>query len=90
MSKITKYEIAGKKVIVTGATILEAGKGRKSIQITLMEDFNEEIKRFNTSTTNMPAIDKAKDLEDLQEKNEAVFELIKDQIESEIQEWLIK
>jgi len=64
---------------------LTSGHGHKKITIELF--FQGEYKTFSATTSNMPDYDDATELEG-EDKDEALFNIIRYQIEDEVSEWV--
>lgn len=71
---------------VTHASHLSSGYGHKKIMVDIIDE-NGNQKSFSSVTSNMPDFDEATDLEG-QEKYEALFELIENDIEGSISGWI--
>ena len=65
---------------------ITAGYGHKKITVELC--FEGEYKKFHAVTNNMYDFDSAENLEDHEEKQMAYYNLIANQIEDQIIEWL--
>lgn len=76
---------AGHEFNVEYATAIPAGYGHKAISIDLVS--GKKSQSFYETTDNMPDFDNANDLES-QERYEALFDLVKYKLDSEINEWL--
>jgi hypothetical protein len=64
---------------------LTSGHGHKKITVELF--FQGEYKAFSATTSNMPDYDDATELEG-EDKDEALFNIIRYQIEDEVSEWV--
>ena len=71
---------------VTHASHLSSGHGHMKIMVDIIDE-NENPGSFSFVTSNMPGFDDATDFEG-QEKYEALFELIENDIEDAISEWI--
>ena len=90
MTNVKTYNIAGQTVFVKHASALTAGYGHKKINVELCIDaYPHESKVFSSTTDFMPGFDRANDLED-QERYNALFELIENNIIGRVEEWLIE
>lgn len=67
------------------SSAVTAGYGHKKITVELR--FGNEYKKFNSTTTNMPAYDESTELEG-QQKNEALYAIIENSISDEVAEWI--
>lgn len=68
------------------ASALPAGYGHKKITASIVAA-NGDKKDFRATTSNMPNFDESTDLEG-QEKYEALFELVENDLDGEISEWI--
>lgn len=73
---------------ISHADYFPAGHGHKRITIEI--ESNGEYKTFSDTTSNMPDFDQAMDIDDIQEKYEALYKLIESKIEEDIDEWAIE
>ncbi len=79
--KIKDYE-----VILQHVQALPSGYGHK--KITAVLEYEGECEQFRRTTSNMPAYDAAMDIEDYEEKQLALFEIIRNDIEDDILDWI--
>lgn len=73
---------------VNDAIATFSGYGHYKIEVTLKNEVTGEIKKFIKTTSNMPGIDNAKDLEG-QEKYEALYEIIESYLDDEVVDWIL-
>ena len=78
--------IQGNEIEITYASALTAGYGHK--KITVEVEFNGMRKEFKATTSNMPAYDEAMNIEDMEDKYFALYEIIESQIEDNILDWI--
>lgn len=81
-----KTTINNQEVEITYAGALTSGYGHKKITVEIYHDGSS--KRFAAVTSNMPGYDAAMDIEDIDERYFAFYELIADKIEEEVIDWL--
>lgn len=79
--------ISEKKVEIIFASASPSGHGHYKIVVEMAMD--RSINHFTAKTNNMPGLDAALDLEHQQKKYFALYELIEQQIEKEIREWIL-
>ena len=77
--------ITGNEVAINYAFSKLTGYGHHKIIVEL--DFAGEFKTFSKTTNNMPAFDEANDLEG-EDKWEALYNIIANDIEDEVAEWI--
>jgi len=80
-----KTFVNNKEIEVIFANATSNGYGHKKINVELC--YNGEYRTFTAITNNMPAYDKATDLEG-EEKRYALYEIIENNIADEVSEWL--
>ncbi|MGV8914365.1 MAG: hypothetical protein ACOH1X_02840 [Kaistella sp.] len=68
------------------ASAIFSGSGHQKINVHVISESGDK-KEFDHTTNNMPDFDKANELEG-QEKYEALFEIIENDLDGEIAEWL--
>ena len=78
--------IQKKEVQLYHASSIFSGYGHQKITVELC--YNDEYEKFYATTSNMPDFDEASEIEDYEEKQMALYNLIENQISSEIEEWL--
>lgn len=78
--------IQGNEIEITYANALMSGYGHK--KITVEVEFNGLRKEFKATTSNMPAYDEAMNIEDMEDKYFALYEIIESQIEDNILDWI--
>lgn len=76
----------GQEFTVDFANSLPAGHGHRKIMVQIVAE-NGDQKEFSSVTSNMPDFDEANDLEG-QEKYEALFEIVENDLDGEIAEWI--
>lgn len=86
MTTNNKTFIADKEVIIQHVSSISAGYGHKKITADLV--YNGEAKKFNSTTTNMPAYDKVTDIEDSNDKQLALYYIIENSILDQASEWV--
>lgn len=87
MKTYTTSEIAEFEYCVLHAYDTMAGYGHKNIHVKIQAE-NGEVKDFKARTNNMYGFDLAIDIEDSQERHEALFELVEGELDGEIAEWI--
>ncbi|MDK7376161.1 MULTISPECIES: hypothetical protein [Weeksella] len=86
MKTYTTSEIAEFNYTVDYASSLPSGYGHRKITVCIIAE-NGDKKEFNSTTNNMYDFDQAMNLEG-QEKYEALFDLVEDNLDGKIAEWL--
>ncbi|MCW0518315.1 MULTISPECIES: hypothetical protein [Weeksellaceae] len=79
-------EISGREVILESAIAKFKNHGCYQIKIELL--YNEEKKSFSEITTSMSDLDEIREIEDLKERELALYELIQYKLESKLEEWI--
>ena len=82
----TTININGKELDITYATAISSGHGHKKISVSFYDYENSESIVLSATTNNMPAFDRASDLEG-QEKYRALYEIIEMQIQDQLEEF---
>jgi hypothetical protein len=72
---------------IYSANAIHAGYGHKKITVELY--YNSNYREFIATTSNMPCFDEANELEG-EDKEIALFNIIENQIEEQVNEWLIE
>lgn len=80
-------EIAEFEYCVLHAYDTMAGYGHKDIHVKIQAE-NGEVKEFKSRTSNMYDYDHAMNIEDNQERYEALFELVESELDGKIAEWI--
>ena len=83
----TIIEINGKELDITFATAISSGHGHKQISVSFYDYENSESITLTATTNNMPAFDRASDLEG-QEKYRALYDIIEMQIQDQLEEFV--
>jgi hypothetical protein len=83
----TIIKINGKELDITYATAISSGYGHKKISVSFYDYENSESITLTATTNNMPAFDRANDLEG-QEKYMAFYEIIEMQIQDQLEEFV--
>lgn len=76
----------GKEITIYHASGITAGYGHKEITIEI--EYNGEYRKFSAITNDMPGWDEANDLDDYDERKEALYELVEANIEGNIEEFI--
>ena len=79
--------ILGTDLEINYTNAVTAGHGHKKITVELC--YLGEYKKFTATTSNMPDYDDAMDLEG-EERDEALFLIIENQITDQVDEWIIE
>lgn len=87
MKTYTTSEIAEFEYCVLHAYATVAGSGFKNIHVQI-QDENGEVKDFKSRTSNMYDYDHAMNIEDSQERYEALFTLVEGKLDGKIAEWI--
>ena len=77
--------VNGEELEICHVSSIQSGYGHKKITVELR--YKEEYKKFTSTTTNMPDYDSATELEG-DEKNNAIYSIIKNSIADLIAEWI--
>lgn len=83
----TSININGKELDITYATAISSGHGHKKISVSFYDYENSESIVLSATTNNMPAFDRASDLEG-QEKYRALYDIIEMQIQDQLEEFI--
>lgn len=78
----------GETLEINYANAMSAGSGHKRIEVELY--YQGEYKKFDRVTSDMPGYDEAQDIEDMEEKYEAYYNLIAYRIDDEVNDWIEK
>lgn len=74
------------EMTIWSAYYLPSGYGHKKIFIELK--YGNEYKQFESVTSDMVSIDRISNIDDYTEKKYALYNLVKDNIEWKIEQWL--
>lgn len=80
-------EILGKQMQIYSVSALSVGYGRKRISVEII--YNGNSNTFTASTTDMEAFDEANEIDNYDERQYAIFSIVKYQIIEQIANWLI-
>ena len=83
--KTSKKIVADKEIEIYHANAITSGYGHKKITVELQ--YNGKYQKFTAITNNMFAYDEANEL-DGEDKYQAFYDIIENQIIDEITEWL--
>jgi len=84
MKQIT---FVGAELEINYSQVTTSGHGHKKITVELC--YQNEYQKFSATTSNMPDYDDATEL-DGSEHDEALFNIIKYQIEDHVSEWVVE
>jgi hypothetical protein len=76
-----------KELDITYATAISSGHGHKQISVSFYDYENSESITLTATTNNMPAFDRASELEG-QEKYVALYEIIASDIQDQLEEFV--
>jgi hypothetical protein len=76
-----------KELEIICATAISSGHGHKQISVSFYDYENSESITLTATTNNMPAFDRASDLEG-QEKYRALYDIIEMQIQDQLEEFV--
>lgn len=85
MKIYTTSEIAAFDFTVTYANAMFSGHGHNKIEVEI--NYNGERKSFKATTTKLDSVDDAKELEG-QEKYEALFSIVENDLDGKIADWI--
>lgn len=70
------------------ASKIQSGHGHYKITVLFLNLESGENKSFTATTSHVPGIDAASELEDIDEQYLALYELIQNRIQENIEEWV--